>query len=54
MSSQAEYKPCAGCGVKGYTDERTFSNDHNGYLCIRCKRPDMDWSKAKTRMVDES
>ena len=54
MSSQAEYKPCAGCGVMGYTDERTFSKEQKGYLYIRCSRPDLDWSEAKTWMVDES
>jgi hypothetical protein len=54
MPSQTEYKPCAGCGVMGYTDERSYSKQLKGHLCIRCSRPDIDWTNAKTWIVEES
>jgi hypothetical protein len=38
----------------GYTDERAFSKAKNGFMCVRCTRQDIDWSKAKTWKVDES
>ena len=44
MPSQAEYKPCAGCGVMGYTDERSYCNQIKGH----------HWTNAKTWVVEES
>jgi len=54
MEKVADYKPCIDCGTMGYTDERIFSKDKNGYLCVRCSRPDINWAGAKTWKVDES
>ena len=34
-----DYKPCAGCGKMGYTDERTSTP--TGHLCTSCARPDL-------------
>jgi len=53
MEPYAEYRPCAGCGKMGYTDERTYSKEQEGYLCVRCARPDLDWTTAKTWKVEE-
>ena len=36
-----ELLPCPRCGKLGYTDQRELAKD--GYICIRCARPDIDW-----------
>ena len=54
MVKVVDYKPCAGCGSMGYTDERIFCLERKGHLCIRCSRPDIDWSSAKVWRVEES
>ncbi len=38
-----EYLPCVWCGKMGYTDQRQKVED--GHICVRCARPDIDWSK---------
>lgn len=53
MVKVADYKPCAGCGKMGYTDERAFSKEMDGHMCVRCTRQDLDWSNAKTWKVEE-
>ena len=54
MVKVADYKPCAGCGKMGYTDERVYSRAIGGHLCVRCTRKDIDWSASKTWKVNES
>ena len=38
------YVACPKCGKMGYTDERQFDFDSQGYLCARCARPWHTWS----------
>ena len=42
-SCLGDYLPCAWCGSMGYTDQR--QEVEGGYICVRCARPDIDWSK---------
>ena len=41
-----DYLPCVSCGKLGYTDQRTQTAQ--GYICVRCARPDIDWKKIDT------
>ena len=38
-----DYLPCVWCGKMGYTDQREKVDD--GHICVRCARPDIDWTK---------
>jgi len=43
MGEVGEYLPCAYCGRMGYTDQRKKVEE--GYICVRCARPDIDWDQ---------
>ena len=42
-SNDPRYVACPECGSMGYTDERQYSKDLEGYLCARCAKPDYQW-----------
>ena len=44
-----DYLPRADCGKMGYTDQRTSTP--RGYICVRCARPDIDWSQYDAQSI---